>query len=314
MKESNSILDLFLKKNQMNIIDIGARYGTQPNFKVIEKYCNVFAFEPDEKECQRLMESDLKTRYNHYSCYPFIVGEKNGPQTLNITENPGGSSIFLYNSKELEGFKYKQSVKPVHSRVVETRQLDDILLDLDTGPMDYANIDVHGSECNVINGGNTIFEKDVLFVNIEMWFNETYIGQPVFRDVDALLAQKGFKLLYFTKIRQLKRENVGAFYKACGEAFWTNVYYVRHPDFFIEKSEETNRLIRFLFLLHLFLHPGYALYVLDRFEKETGIVIPDNFSYLYRNFIELYYTPPRSYKVKKFLYQKLIQFLQKFAG
>jgi FkbM family methyltransferase len=313
MAETNSILDLYLQKNPINIIDIGARYGTQPNFKGIEKYCNVFAFEPDEKECLRLMESDLKTRYNHYSCYPFIVGDKNGPQTIHITENPGGSSIFLYNSKELEGFKYKESIKPVHSKVVETKRLDDILLDPDNCPMDYANIDVHGSECNVINGGDKIFEKDVLFVNIEMWFNETYKGQPVFRDVDGLLAQKGFKLLYFTKIRQLKRENVKTFYNTCGEAFWTNAYYVRYPSFFYEKSEDTDRLIRFLLILHLFLHPGYALYVLDSFEKETGKIIPDNFSSLFRNFIEAYYTSPKSYKVKKFLYQKLMQILHKFT-
>ena len=313
MAESNKVLEFFLNNNHLNIIDIGARYGTQDNFKDIESYCNVFAFEPDEKECQRLSASDLKTRYRNYTCNPFIVGDKNGQQTINITENPGGSSIFLFNQEELQGFKYKESITPVDSKVVETRRLDDILLSSDKGPMDYANIDVHGSECNVINGGDKIFEKDVMFVNIEMWFNEIYKGQPVFRDVDALLAQKGFKLLSFTKIRQLNRESVKNFYNICGEAFWTNVYYVRHPDFFFKKSDDTNRLIRFLLLLHLFSHPGYALHVLDRFEKETGIYIPDDFSSLYRTFIEKHYTPPKSYKMKKFLYQKLMQLVHKLS-
>ena len=72
-----------------------------------------------------------------------------------------------------------------------TRRLDTIP---EVSGCDYLKIDVQGAELKVLSGAPELL-KMVSAVHLEMEFDEVYLGQPLFSEIDAHLRAAGFELI-----------------------------------------------------------------------------------------------------------------------
>ena len=66
------------RDDPVTIVDVGARWGFNPEWEVFGKCLRVYCFEPDEEECRRLNATAAKTvRY-----IPFALGRSEGESIL----------------------------------------------------------------------------------------------------------------------------------------------------------------------------------------------------------------------------------------
>ncbi len=280
----------YLQSDPFTILDIGGRYASLPEFRGIEQLCNVVAFEPDQAEAARLEQASETMSYQNYTCFPYALSDVTGDLPIYVTRNPACSSIYPANTPELIGFQSLLSVtETIRKESCPAVRLDDFLQENSVPSIDYVNLDVQGGEIRVIEGGYNTFKEQVLVLWTEVEFTAVYENQPLFRDVDALLSSLGFKLLGFAKIRARKRDNIADCPEALGEVMWSNALYVRRPEFFLSTPASLQRLPKFMLLLEMFKHPGYALHVLDELERMGDIREYETFARDFRHFVDVQY-------------------------
>ena len=76
---------------------------------------------------------------------------------------------------------------------VQCSRLDDLLVEIgeDGRDEDHLNVDVQGAELMVIKGAEETL-RNIDLINIEVNFDELYIGCPQIDDIDGFLAERGF--------------------------------------------------------------------------------------------------------------------------
>jgi hypothetical protein len=99
-------------------------------------------------------------------------------------------SLYKPNTPLLDKFQLLSELTvPVAEHQVTTTRLDDIQ---EISNVDFIKIDVQGSELNVLRNAKRSLSSAVL-IQTEISYVESYIGQPMFADVDKFLRTNGFQ-------------------------------------------------------------------------------------------------------------------------
>lgn len=217
-----------LRENPVRIVDVGAAsHGrfTEPYASLMQAGCaRVLGFEPDAKACEelnRLYEADAR-----YSYLPQFVGDGN-PAVFHETTWSMTGSLFRPNTPVLESFEQLGEVvalKAMHP--VKTVRLADLP---EAADIDMIKIDVQGAELTVFEGAGERL-NDVLVIWTEVEFIPLYENQPLFRDIDAFLTNKGFLLHSFDGIASRRFKpfvNAGGRLPRRQQAIWADAIYVR---------------------------------------------------------------------------------------
>jgi FkbM family methyltransferase len=188
----------------IKFVDIGARGGITQKWRLQKDRLEVHAFEPNKDEWE-----DLKTQiwWEGVTLYPHALWSEPTTLTLNITENPGLVSVY-------EPLPLSPRMKVLRQDVVEARTLDSFNIQ-----PDFIKIDTQGAELDILKGATESL-KGCTCVEVEVEFEEGYVDQPLFNDVNTFLLDQGFYLWKITGIRTLESRipfTDGIYFKAGSE-------------------------------------------------------------------------------------------------
>lgn len=140
-------------------------------------------------------------------CFPYLIGDRDGTATLNITRRETMSSTLQPDRSFFAPFWDK----PAHTEVVKEIEvpvscLDDLLAREQLNP-DAIKIDVQGGEAAVISGATETLRNSVLLAEIECSFAARYQGQESFDQVIARMRELGFALLDVRRLKRYRYQN-----------------------------------------------------------------------------------------------------------
>jgi FkbM family methyltransferase len=187
MEPSSKIAAKLLAGEKLCVVDVGAADGLAKRWRPIAEALRVVAFEADARSGVGAELSKAEV-----DVIPRAASIKEGPATLYLTRKPRCSSLLEPNRAVIERYPDPQRYDVLQTPVVECSTIDAELgkLGLD---MDFLKIDTQGTELDVLRGGEHCLSR-CLGLEIEVEFQQLYVGASVFRDIDAYVSGFGFEL------------------------------------------------------------------------------------------------------------------------
>jgi FkbM family methyltransferase len=224
-----------LKQSPLGFIDVGARGGAHDMVEPLAGLTAVLGFEPDEKECARLMQNpEVTGPWKRIELEPIAIAEKAGNATLHLVSAATNHSLLPPN----EPFVNRYNMQPKWT-LVGTEELSTVTLDAvlfgekrknETFWGEFLKLDTQGTEYEILEGAKrTLLERTVAVV-CEVAFCELYKGQKLFSEVELLMRGFGFSFYGFMPIhgrskKQLdKREAV-----TVERALYTDAIFFKDP-------------------------------------------------------------------------------------
>jgi FkbM family methyltransferase len=173
----------------VTVIDVGARGGLHARWQRSVVPIRAYGFDADADECAR-----MNARADGVTYLPYALGAEDGAQaTLRLTTPLGLSSLLEPNRSVLDQFPYGRLVKIERTLPLTLTTLDTACRRHDIHP-DVIKLDIQGAELDVLRGGTGVL-ADALLVESEVEFLPLYVDQPLFRHIDAFMAERGWILL-----------------------------------------------------------------------------------------------------------------------
>jgi FkbM family methyltransferase len=193
---------LALKKNRLNVIDVGANKGQTIDFFLgITPNVTVWAFEPNKKLANNLIQKYRERQNIHiFNCG---VSEFSGELLFkeNIMDETSTFETLNFESKYLEKkAKYlgvKKNELVVDSYYVNVVSLGEFLETVNhKNGIDVIKIDVEGHELYCLKGlfNNPKVKNKIKFIQIENHHDDMYLNSQNQEVIDELIRKNGFKL------------------------------------------------------------------------------------------------------------------------
>jgi len=221
------------------MVDVGCRWGFADRFIQHIDIFQLYGFDPDRDECNRLEKQYGSSRI---SLVPLGLANYEGESTLYLTKEPACSSMFKPIQKLVESSSALDCARKVSEVKIKHTTLDRWAERTGIEYVDYIKIDTQGAELLVLQGANKVIES-VRCLEVEVEFNPIYEGQALFSDIDSFLREKGFVLWKLTNMAHYGRDaendvKLGEDHihyddqsevhqKHGGQLYWADAHYVR---------------------------------------------------------------------------------------
>jgi FkbM family methyltransferase len=217
-----SVLETFAHDGRLIYVDCGARKGKLPPPLRRISAVEYIGVEADAEECGRLNAS---ARPGHRYLQA-VLDRAADTRTFHVTRNPASASLLEPNHHFLSQFlELKDSFVVERAVTVNTIPLDRCLADHDIPRADFLELDVQGSELDVLMGAERTLGT-TLGVQAEVEFAPMYSGQPLFADVDAYLRARGFQLFDLSRYHA-RRTALDPITATRGQLLWGHALYLR---------------------------------------------------------------------------------------
>ena len=272
--ELNSFAEYITLEHPLTIIDIGARGGVQKRWKEI--LCQVpsklIGFEPDQEECVALNEWTPDNQL----FIPAALSSEDGERIFYRTESVGNCSFYNPNAIFIRRFVPSPAYKVNETLTIMTTTLDNALSKQQIKDVDFIKMDVEGSEVDIIVGGGKRTLQSVFGIEVEVWFNEIYQGQPLFSDVDFALREKGFRLFDVARSNFFKRAEGKHLGGPKGQLMTGDALYFRDLLTMNNKSVfwTASKLVKCILILIAYGYYDYALEILEIARQRQAIDPP----------------------------------------
>jgi FkbM family methyltransferase len=206
--------------------DLGAAGGTPPPFCFVPDSIEVVNFEPDDRIGCAPGDEQL----------PVAVGPKH-LRRLNLNRRPTTSSLLDANS-DIVG-RYDWSVifgeaidvfETVRTVEVDTYGLDEIIETKGLRRPDFLKIDVQGLGLEVLESGDRCLRDDVIGLQIEVEFLESYSGQKTFGEIHEYLYRLGFEIFTLSNVNAWYYRSTFPLKMQTGQHTFCDLTYFRRID------------------------------------------------------------------------------------
>ena len=189
------IKNLFDKKSEIIIFDIGAHFGqSSQNYRNIFKNALIYAFEPSSESYKVLCSLNIK------NLKAFNIGfsnKKSMRKLLVNSEKTTTNSLLPFSSsaKKVWGLN---SLINTESILSSFNTIDNFMNEEKINYVDFMKIDVQGAEYLVLDGAKqALLKKKIKVIQIEVIFGDTYVGQKSIGFYTNLLESYGYKFKNF---------------------------------------------------------------------------------------------------------------------
>lgn len=190
----------FLEEVPITVVDVGTRGGIPGELEPLVRHIHLVAIEPDPHEAARLKEIVGGLGLRSVVVLAMAAGPAGGEFTLNITREPGKSSLFEPNWEVLQRYAQERDYEVTRRQPVRTRSLGQILAEQGIHEVDFLKLDVQGFELEVLKTLSEEQCRHLLLIETEVEFVELYSGQPLFRHIDEHLSASGFEMFNLIRV------------------------------------------------------------------------------------------------------------------
>lgn len=187
--------------DRFTVLDGGAREAAQDlRWRGYDRRrLRFYGFEIDPEECAKL---NAESAGGALECTYYSTGLWSAPGTraFYLTSAAGGSSLYAPNYPLTDRLKLqdpsnilllRDAMKIDRSFDVPVDALDNIVRQHGLRPIDFIKLNIQGAELEVLRGATETL-KPVLGLQMEIAFAESYVGRPLFSDLDPVARAAGF--------------------------------------------------------------------------------------------------------------------------
>ena len=230
-----------LKKNGLlesvpiAICNVGSRkvssqddYGSQI-WGLFAPHLSIYGFDADVDACEEanaaLESREISWVERHL---PYALGAQAGEETLYVTKNPMCSSLYPPNEPFLARFSGLPELVNLDFTVeLEITTLDSVCQEEGIERIDFLQVDVQGADLAVLQGAETMLNRSVLAIQVEVEFSPLYSQQPLFAEVDTYLRQQGFTLFDLSTAYRVRSRSPIHSTAHPGQLLWGDAFYLR---------------------------------------------------------------------------------------
>ena len=190
----------------LQCLDIGARGGPLDDLLPIAEATNLYGFEPDQIECERLNNAHSVNRnastFKKVVFFPVALGQKQEKRTLYLTKHRGTSSLLKPIPKVGKRFSRSEYVTVEDTCDVNTFPLDDFLVSNAIKDVIYMKIDVEGFELEIFKSAKQLLSSSLMALHVEVAFIRIRLGQPCYWELESYLRNFDFIPIGFCNLHE----------------------------------------------------------------------------------------------------------------
>ena len=200
MNLHDKILELHSQRPIKKILHIGAHLGNEIEFYLKLNPDLIYWFEANPELIDELKSNVLKHSHISQEVFQVAVSNENKELNFNLIYSDDKSNTGCSSLLELkEHSKQYPHIKKVNTVTVKCVKIDDFLTEnnLETN-FDYVNMDIQGSEYDVLSSSNLLFnETDFRIFQLETCQIEMYEGQKMENEIIKFMEQKGYPKIHY---------------------------------------------------------------------------------------------------------------------
>lgn len=269
----------------MRVIDGGARWGAETHWDVYGDQLELFAFEPAEDECRRLMATvEQGPGKIRFACEPLALSRMSGRSTINVARFPDSSSLFPNNDALVRRFAMASYLEQTGAIEVATTSVDAFAERYDFEYIDFMKLDVEGAELAVLRGAEHALDHSLLGLSVEVWFHEEHRGRPLFSDIDAYLRRFGFVLFDLRELNRWRRKTLpGESYYSwtgSGQLMYAQALYLRDLPAHVDSARNrypvlsSTAILKLASIAEVLGYSDFALEVIESGQR-MGLLRPE---------------------------------------
>lgn len=202
-----SIMKVFLNEIKgINFLDIGCSGSLPGKWKPLWKWINLFGFDPNKEECERVKKSGDK-KYLSTTVLPYAIYDQSGEKILYKTQSMYCYSLLKPNIDIVNSFySYKEMFEVKETEKVQTKALDEVE-EIKDEDIDIFKIDSQGVEVPILSRAQQILQE-AIHVEIEFNFIDSYIDQKSsFGEIEKIMLSNNFLLFDLNSNHRMPRNN-----------------------------------------------------------------------------------------------------------
>lgn len=186
----------FLGQTPIYVIDVGAAGGIHARWERFGSNLRVFLFEPEKDAYDQLVSAfGSDRRMKVFDC---ALSEDGNDVTVHLTRWPRATSVYPTSREYVEMSCIRDHYDVVKTVKLRSKRLADVY---DESDLDFLKIDTEGYELPILRGGVSLLDSCV-GLELEVYFHQVRIGQPLFAEVDSYCRGKGFTFMDFEDVNR----------------------------------------------------------------------------------------------------------------
>lgn len=248
-----------LQDCSLNFFDIGAAGDINPRWKDLRQAINYFGAEPNANEIPQKSHS-----YRSQKIIDCGIWNWTGTKNLNVCKSPPLSSMLMPNFKLINQFPDPERFNVVKKNSVNVLEYNEALEEMGCqNEIDFIDIDIQGAELKILKCSN---HENLMGINIEVLFEEIYVGSNLFWEVDHYLRNLGFSLWDMKRLHW-QRAGITNDIPIKGQLMCGDALYLRKVQYIenMNNIHVNEKAVKYLMILAAYKLHDYLAFCTERF-------------------------------------------------